>query len=97
MRWSLGIQVKKMKNQFNAGDTWRWLQKSSLIIMIYNYMISLIRLVTKHVIIKKIFHLREDFFIITCFATSNEQVKSYNYKSLLSVMISEANTKCLQR
>ena len=37
-----------MKKQFNAGGAWHWLQKSSLIIMIYYYMISL-SLVAKHV------------------------------------------------
>ena len=53
----LGVKVRNIKMNFNTGGTWRWVKQLTLIMFIYDYMISLCRIVAKKF---QSCHLNED-------------------------------------
>ena len=60
----LGIQIRNMKMVFNIYGTWRLVMFEKLMMKIYDFFIRLCRLVALYNNMLKIFHLRNDFYIL---------------------------------
>ena len=63
-QWTLGVQVRNMKMDFNTGGTLLWVIQWTLRMKINDFFIWLSRLFALYNSMLKIFHLCIDFFIL---------------------------------